>query len=140
MKKEKKNKLFEKLKLNFPGIKKISLSFYADCDSFESFSNVEFDDKELETEVAEKEFISIVEDFIFDNIFNDSKYPIDVYNRGSDGSLIFDIENNKIEYSITYYNNPNNDEYDFDDEDNFDDDTYKDNDDDYYEKNYSTTF
>ena len=110
MKKEKKNKLFEKLKLNFPGIKKISLSFYADCDSFESFSNVEFDDKELETEVAEKEFISIVEDFIFDNIFNDSKYPIDVYNRGSDGSLIFDIENNKIEYSITYYNNPNNDD------------------------------
>jgi hypothetical protein len=125
MKEEIKNKLFEELRLNFPNIKKISLCFYACCDSFESFSSVTFDDEFLETE-EEEEFISIVEDFIFANIFNGAKYPIDVYAMGSEGLLVFDIENYKIEYSITYYNNPNNDE----DKD----------DDDYYEQDYETTF
>jgi hypothetical protein len=124
--KEEKKKLFKKLRLNYPGVKKISLSFHADCDSFESFSYVTFDDIELKTEEQEEEVIGIVQDFIFDNIFNGPKYPIDVYARGSDGSLRFDIENNKIEYSITYYNNPNNDN----DEDDYD----------YYEQDYKTTF
>ena len=125
MKKEKRKKLFEVLRLNFPGIKEISLSFYADCDSFDSFSYVCFDGDEVNAKEEEK-VISIVEDFIWANIFNGSEFEIDVYNRGSEGYLVFDIENNKIEYSITYYNNPNYNE----DEDEDDD----------YEKNYKTTF
>ena len=119
--KVKKNKLFEELRLNFPSVRNIRLSFYADCDSFDSFSYVLFDGDEVKTEVEEK-VKSIVEDFIWANIFNGSELQIDVYNRGSEGSLVFDIENNKIEYSITYYNNPNDD------------------DDDYYEQNHEKTF
>tara|TARA_B100001057_G_scaffold426006_1_gene449829 strand:- start:377 stop:586 length:210 start_codon:yes stop_codon:yes gene_type:complete len=62
-------------------------------------------------------FIKLIQGYVWDEIFNSSKHPIDVYNMGSGGNLQFYTEKNKIEYTIVYYNNPDDDQdYDYEDE------------------------
>ena len=106
-----KEKLFENLKLEFPNIKQFGVTFFAGGDAFDSFMDVEFDGEKANEE-NENRFINHIESYVFNEIFNSSKYPIDVYGIGSGGNLQFYVEENKIQYTIVYYNNPEDDEDD----------------------------
>ncbi len=111
-----KEKLFENLKLEFTNIKQFGVTFMAGGDAFQGFMNVEFDG-ESTTEENQNKFIKHIEGYIWGKIFNSSKYPIDVYFSGSGGNLQFYPEENKIQYQIFYYNNPDDsDDMDYEEE------------------------
>lgn len=106
-----KEKLFENLKLEFPNIKQFGVTFMSGGDAFEAFMSVEFDGEDA-TEENQNKFIKHIEGYVWDEIFNSSEHPIDVYDFGSGGNLQFYPEENKIEYQIVYYNNPDDEDDD----------------------------
>lgn len=103
---EGKEEIILKIKNQFPKIKELELHFFADgsIDPWFEFGYV--DGNEISHDSL-ADYVNLTENWISKSIFNCSKYPIINENHGCGGCVHFYLDENIIDYTVCYYNNPN---------------------------------
>ena len=108
----KKEELFLAMKRIHQDIDEINITFEGNAGSFNDWidvsiikNNPSWNEEYLEGD-KKQEIIKLTNDFIWDSIFAEADKQPDWDENGTSGNISFYLNENKIRYSITYFNNP----------------------------------
>ena len=102
-----KRNMISKIKKEFPKIKILELIFFADVGKNPVFEYGYTDDGVEISEDVLDNYINLTKNWIEQSVFDCSKYPIINERFGCGGNIRFYLDDNKVEYTVCYYNNPN---------------------------------